>query len=79
MGYDSNHSPSVVDNLSLGIRGMSVEDETSLSQQGSTFRNGSHASAVVPHVQTTPLQPRGPYTTFPLPEYGPYYAGTPTG
>jgi len=83
MGYDPNRSPSVVDNLSLGIRSMGVEDETALSQQGSTYRNGNHASAGVPntlpHVQTTPLQPRGPYTTFPVPEYGAYYPGTPTG
>ena len=83
MGYDPNRSPSVVDNLSLGIRSMGVEDETALSQQGSTYRNGNHASAGVPstlpHVQTTPLQPRGPYTTFAIPDYGPYYPGTPTG
>jgi hypothetical protein len=83
MGYDPNRSPSVVDNLALGIRGMGVEDDASLSQQGSPYRNGNYASAgipnILPHVHAAPLQPRGPYTTFPLAEYAPYYPGTPTG
>jgi hypothetical protein len=81
MGYDSNRSPSVVDNLALGIRSITVEDDASLSQQGSPYRNGNHASTGVPnalpHVHA--LQHRGPYTTFPPPEYAPFYPGTPTG
>jgi len=83
MGYDPSRSPSVVDNLSLGIRGMSVEDDASLSRQGSPYRNGHHTSTVVPdaltHVPVAPLQPRGPYAPFPPPDYASYYPGTPTG
>jgi hypothetical protein len=83
MGYDPNRSPSVVDNLALGIRGMGVEDDASLSQQSSPYRNGNHVPAGAPnalaHVHAAPLQPRGPYAAFPLPEYAPYYPGTPTG
>ncbi|KAH9001250.1 hypothetical protein EDB92DRAFT_36227 [Lactarius akahatsu] len=83
MAYDPSHSPSVVDNLALGIRGMVVEDDASLSQQTPTYRNGNHVSAVVPsalpHIRAAPLQPRGPYTAFPPPEYASYYPGTPTG
>ncbi|KAH9079430.1 hypothetical protein EDB83DRAFT_1272169 [Lactarius deliciosus] len=83
MAYDPSHSPSVVDNLALGIRGMVVEDDASLSQQTPTYRNGNHVPAVVPgalpHIRAAPLQPRGPYTAFPPPEYASYYPGTPTG
>ncbi|KAI0302053.1 hypothetical protein BC826DRAFT_495269 [Russula brevipes] len=82
MGYDSNRSPSVVDNLALGIRGMGVEDDGSFSQQGSPYRNGGHAVPGVPntlpHARAAPLQHRGPYSAFPPPEYAPYYPGTPT-
>src|SRR5258707_14408024 len=42
-----------------GIHNITVEDDASLSQQGSPYW--------------------GPYTTFPPPEYGPYYPGTPSG
>lgn len=80
MGYDPSRSPSVVDNLGLGIRGMTVEDDGS---QGSPYRNGNQGSTGVsnnlPHARAAPLQPRGLYTTFPPPEYTPYYPGTPTG
>jgi hypothetical protein len=83
MVYEPSRSPSVVDNLALGIRGITVEDDASLSQQGSPYRNGNHASTgipnTLPHVHGAPLHPRGPYTAFPPPEYGPYYSGTPTG
>lgn len=83
MGYDPSRSPSVVDNLALGIRSITVEDDASLSQQGSPYRNGNHASAGVPnalpHGHGAPMQPRVPYTTFPPPEYAPFYPGTPTG
>jgi len=84
MGYEPSCSPSVVEDLTLGIRGIAVEDDVSLSQQGSPYRNGNHASTGVPnrtlpHVHGAPLQPRGPYTAFPPPEYGPYYPGTPSG
>ncbi len=83
MAYDPSRSPSVVDNLALGIRGMGVEDDASLSQQTPPYRNGNHVSSGVPstlpHIRAAPLQPRGPYTTFPPPEYAPYYPGTPTG
>lgn len=83
MGYEPSRSPSVVDNLALGIRGIAVEDDTSLSHQGSPYRNGNHASTGVPntlpHVHGAALHPRGPYTAFPPPEYGQYYPGTPTG
>ena len=83
MGYEPSRSPSVVDNLALGIRNITVEDDASLSQQGSPYRNGNPASTSVPttlpHVHGAPLQPRGPYTTFLPPEYGPYYPGTPSG
>lgn len=79
MAYDPSRSPSVVDNLALGIRSMVVEDDTSLSQQ-TPYRNGNHVSPGVPntlpHIRVAPLQPRGPYTSFPPPEYAPYYPGT---
>jgi hypothetical protein len=83
MGYDPSRSPSSVDNLALGIRGMTVEDDASLSQHNSPYRNGIHVSpgvsnALLP-VRTAHLQLRGPYTTFPPPEYAQYYPGTPTG
>ncbi|KAF8503539.1 armadillo-type protein [Russula emetica] len=82
MGYEPSRSPSVVDNLALGIRGIAVEDDASLSQQGSPYRNVNHASTGVPntlpHIHGATLHPRGPYTAFPPPEYGPYYPGTPT-
>ena len=82
MGYEPSRSPSVVDNLALGIRGIAVEDDASLSQ-GPPYRNGNHASTGVPntlhHIHGAALHPRGPYTAFPPPEYGPYYSGTPTG
>ena len=83
MGYEPSRSPSVVDNLALGIRGIAIEDDASLSQQSSPYRNGNHASAGVPHTlphaHGAPLQPRGPYTAFPPPEYSTYYPGTPSG
>lgn len=83
MGYDPSRSPSVVDNLALGIRGMGVEDDGSLSQQGSPYHHGGHAVPGVPntlpHARAAPLQPRGLYSAFPPPEYAPYYPGTPTG
>jgi hypothetical protein len=83
MGYDPNRSPSAVDNLALGIRGMAVEDDASLSQHNSPYRNGTQVSPGVPNalpqVRTAPLQPRGPYTGFPPPEYASYYPGTATG
>ncbi|KAI0256716.1 hypothetical protein BJV78DRAFT_301994 [Lactifluus subvellereus] len=84
MGYDPSRSPSAVDNLALGIRGMTVEDDASLSlsQHNSPYRGGTHVSTGVPNavsqVRTAPLQHRGPYTGFPPPEYAPYYPGTPT-
>jgi hypothetical protein len=82
MSYDPSRSPSVVDNLALGIRNLVVEDDAPLSQQTPPYRNGNHVSSGVPstlpHIRAAPLQPRGPYTSFP-PEYAPYYPGTPTG
>lgn len=82
MSYDPSHSPSVVDNLALGIRNLVVEDDASLSQQTPPYRNGNHVSSgapsTLPHIRAAPLQPRGHYTSFP-PEYAPYYPGTPTG
>lgn len=81
MSYDPSRSPSVVDNLALGIRNLVVEDDAPLSQQTPPYRNGNHVSSGVPstlpHIRAAPLQPRGPYTSFP-PEYAPYYPGTPT-
>jgi hypothetical protein len=37
MGYEPSRSPSVVDNLALGIRDIAVEDDASLSQQGPPY------------------------------------------
>jgi hypothetical protein len=83
MGYDPSRSPSAVDNLALGIRGLAVEDDASLSDHNSPYRNGTHispgVSSALPHIRTAPLQHRGPYTGFPPPEYAPYYPGSPTG
>ena len=82
MSYDPSRSPSVVDNLALGIRNLVVEDDTPLSQQTPPYRNGTHVpsgvASTLPHIRAAPLQPRGPYTSFP-PEYASYYPGTPTG
>ena len=83
MGYEPSRSQSVVDNLALGICDIAEEDDASLSQQGYPYHNGNHAFTGVPntlpHVHGAPLHPRRPYTTFPPPEYGQYYPGTPTG
>ena len=42
MSYNPSHSPSVVDNLALGIHNLVVEDDTPLSQQTPPYRNGTH-------------------------------------
>jgi hypothetical protein len=63
--YDSVHTSSFVDNeLALGMRGMTVEDDYNVQHARQT--NGNQAS--VPHIRAPPLQGRSPYNAFPQPD-----------
>ena len=80
----------MVDNeLALGVRGMAVEDDYGVSQQGSPYRQQPHgnqsslASGGNPSVQIRgppPMQqPRGPYNGYAQADYATYYSGQSSG
>jgi hypothetical protein len=66
--YDSVHTSSFVDNeLTLGMRGMVVEDDCNTQNIRQT--NGNQ----VPHIRAPQLQGRSPYNAFPQPDLSSAY------
>ncbi|THH16351.1 hypothetical protein EW146_g4279 [Bondarzewia mesenterica] len=90
-GYDAMPTSSIVENeLSLGIRGMAVEDDYGVAQQGSPYRQqpssnqpapASGVNPSVPQIRGPPpmQQPRGPYNVYAQTDYATYYSGQPSG
>lgn len=66
--YDTLQVSARVDELSLGLRGMAVEDDVHHRQSAQVTHSRGHHSQ--------PVQPR-PYSGYPPPEYNPYYAAPP--
>lgn len=80
--YDGNQSTSSVDELSLGLRGMAVEDDYGAGQAVISFRTqqshsvppGPQTSQVRPPLPVQPQPPRPGYGAYPQADYSAYYA-----
>ncbi|KAI0054095.1 hypothetical protein FA95DRAFT_1480124 [Auriscalpium vulgare] len=87
LAYEPMTPSSVVENeLSLGIRGMAVEDEYSAPHSTAPYRAQAPASQQASSVPTAPSirvpsnmqQPRGPYNAYSPSDYAAYYQGPPS-